>query len=51
MMSSVRVAVVVLTAVVLGVAGIVHALDCGGDSSWMVRVPGTCRPSAVTRCR
>jgi Protein of unknown function (DUF2845) len=30
MMSHVRVAVVVLTAVVLGVAGIVHALDCGG---------------------
>jgi Protein of unknown function (DUF2845) len=29
-MSSVRIAVVVLTAVVLGVAGIVHALDCGG---------------------
>jgi len=30
MRSRVRVAVVVLTAVVLGVAGIVHALDCGG---------------------
>ena len=29
-MSSVRVAVVVLTAVVLGAAGIVHALDCEG---------------------
>jgi hypothetical protein len=29
-MSSVRVAVVVLTAVVLGVAGIGHAMDCDG---------------------
>jgi hypothetical protein len=29
-MSGVRVAVVVLTAVVLGAAGIVHALDCEG---------------------
>ena len=30
MMSRVRIAVVVLTAVVLGAAGIVHALDCEG---------------------
>jgi hypothetical protein len=30
MMSRVRIAVVVLTAVVLGWAGIVHALDCEG---------------------
>jgi hypothetical protein len=30
MMSSARLAVVVLTAVVLGAAGIVHALDCEG---------------------
>jgi hypothetical protein len=30
MMSSVRIAVVALTAVVLGAAGIVHALDCEG---------------------
>ena len=30
MMSRVRIAVVVLTAVVLGAAGIGHALDCGG---------------------
>jgi Protein of unknown function (DUF2845) len=30
MMSRVRIAVVALTVVVLGVAGIVHALDCGG---------------------
>ena len=39
MMSSVRVAVVVLTAVVLGVAGIVHALDCEGRLVWMVGNP------------
>jgi hypothetical protein len=30
MMSRVRIAAVVLTAVVLGAAGIVHALDCEG---------------------
>jgi hypothetical protein len=30
MMSRVRIAVVALTAVVLGDAGIVHALDCEG---------------------
>ena len=50
-MSRVRMAIAVLIAVVLGVAGIVYALDCGGDSSWMARVPGTCRPSAATRRR
>ena len=47
MMSRVRIAVVALTAVVLGAAGIVHALDCEGR---LVEAPARLhRPGVVTR--
>ena len=51
MMSRVRFAVVALTAVVLGAAGIVHALDCEGRLVSMGASPWDVQTICGDRCR